>query len=178
MEEDLEQLRYPIGKFSAPASSMPGIRAANIRTLLQLTRRLRVAIDGLSNDQLNTPYREGGWTVRQVIHHLADSHMNGFIRFKQALVEDWPKITPFNEKAWAELVDSKTLPIETSLVMIEGLHARWVALLEGMSTDDFHRGYEHPENGRIPLAKALALYDWHARHHTAHITQLRGRMGW
>jgi hypothetical protein len=131
----------------------------------------------LSDAQLDTPYREGGWTVRQVVHHIADSHANSYVRFKLALTEDWPTIKPYDEAAWARLADSR-LPIDSSLVFVESLHARWVALLSSLSETDFERGYNHPESGRKTLSLALAHYDWHSRHHTAHITSLREREGW
>lgn len=156
---------------------MTGIRAAHIQGLRLLPERLRAAVKGLSDAQLDTPYREGGWTVRQVVHHVADSHANALIRFKLALTEDWPPIKPYDQKAWAELADSK-LPIDGSLAFIGALHERWVALLESMTEDDFRKGYVHPENGRQNLATVLALYEWHGRHHTAHITGLRARMSW
>jgi hypothetical protein len=175
---EMDDIRYPIGQFSAPASSMPGIRTAHIHTLGKLPERLRAAVDGLSDEQLDTPYREGGWTVRLVVHHIAVSHANAYIRFKLALTEDWPTIKLYDEAAWAELADGKTLPLAPSLAMIEGLHARWLALLEAMTSDDYHRGFNHPERGQVPLAMALAMYDWHARHHLAHITNLRKRQGW
>ena len=171
-------LRYPIGHFTPPAASLPGIRAAHIETLRQLPDRLREVTAGLSDAQLDTPYRDGGWTVRQVIHHLADSHANAYIRVKLALTEDWPTVKPYNEAAWAELADSRNLPIAGSMAMIEALHGRWVVLLESLSEEDFHKGFEHPAMGRQNLAKVLALYDWHSRHHTAHITGLRQRQGW
>jgi uncharacterized damage-inducible protein DinB len=174
---DLDDLRYPIGRFSPPAASVPGIRAAHFQTVRLLPERLRAAVAGLHDTQLDTPYREGGWTVRQVVHHVADSHAMAYARCKLALTEDWPTISPYNEKAWAELADSR-LPVEVSLAMIEALHARWVALLESLSEEDFQKGYNHPERGRETLAKALAMYDWHSRHHTAHITSLRARQGW
>jgi hypothetical protein len=174
---ELDDLRYPIGRFIPPASSQPGIRAAHIQTVRLLPERLRAAVAGLNDTQLDTPYREGGWTVRQVVHHLADSHAMAYARCKLALTEDWPTINPYNEAAWANLRDSK-LPIVVSLAMIEGLHGRWVALLESLSEDDFRKGFNHPERGRVDLAKALAMYDWHSRHHTAHITGLRARKGW
>lgn len=173
-----EELRYPIGRFSAPASSMPGIRLANIHTLKMLSQRLRQAIDGLGDVQIDTPYREGGWTVRQVVHHIADSHANAFIRFKLSLTEEWPSIKPYNEAAWAELADSKNLPLEPSLAIIDGIHTRWAILLESMDGEDYHKGFEHPEHGRLTLAKALAMYDWHSRHHVAHITNLRLSRDW
>jgi hypothetical protein len=175
---DLDMLRYPIGRFTPPASSMGGIRAAHIQTLRLLPERLATAVNGLTDAQLDTPYREDGWTARQVVHHLADSHVNAYIRFKLALTEDWPVIKPYDEAAWASLPDSRWLPVEGSLALIAALHGRWVALLEALTDEDFRRGYEHPENGRVNLAKALALYDWHSRHHTAHILNLRQRQGW
>jgi len=175
--KELDDLRYPIARFSPPASSTPGIRAAQIQTLRLLPERLRAAVAGLNDAQLDTPYREGGWTVRQVVHHLVDSHVNGYIRFKLALTEDWPTIKPYDQAAWAELADSQ-LPIDVSLTLIETLHARWVALLASLSDEDFQKGYLHPEDGRVNLATALAIYEWHSRHHTAHITSLRTRMGW
>jgi hypothetical protein len=175
---DLDDLRFPIGRFSAPASSLPGIRAAHIQTLQQLGSRLRAAVSGLDDAQLDTPYREGGWTARQVVHHVADSHANAYIRFKLALTEDWPTIKTYDEAAWANLADSRWLPIDGSLALTEALHGRWVALLESMPDEDFHKGYTHPEHGRQNLAKALAMYDWHARHHVAHISSLRVRKGW
>ena len=175
---DMDDLRFPIGRFSAPASSMAGIRAAHIQTLRLLPERLRAATSGLTDAQLDTPYREDGWTCRQVVHHVADSHANAYIRFKLALTEEWPTIKPYDESAWANLPDSRWLPIESSLNLITALHARWVELLESMADDGFHRGYNHPELGRQNLAKALALYEWHSRHHTAHITSLRKRQGW
>ena len=175
---DQDDLRYPIGKFSPPASSMAGIRAAHINTLRVLPERLRAAVDGLSDTQLDTPYREGGWTVRQLVHHVADSHANCYVRFKLALTEEWPTIKPYDEAAWANLADSRWLPVEISLVLTAALHTRWVALLESMSEDDFQKGFTHPQRGSQNLAKTLALYDWHSRHHTAHITSLRARQGW
>ncbi len=175
---DLDDLRYPIGRFNPPASSLPSIRAAHIQTLRMLPERLRAAVSGLSDEQLDTPYREGGWTVRQVVHHLADSHAVSFIRMKLALTEDWPTVKPYDEAAWANLADSRALPIDGSLAMIEALHGRWVALLESLGEEDFYKGFEHPDHGRQNLAKALAIYDWHSRHHTAHIAGLRARQGW
>ncbi|MGP8173880.1 MAG: YfiT family bacillithiol transferase [Terracidiphilus sp.] len=174
---DLDDLRYPIGRFSPLASSLAGIRAAHIQTLRLLPERLRAAVAGLSDAQLDTPYREDGWTVRQVVHHLADSHAMAYTRCKQALTEDWPTEARYDEAAWAELADSR-LPVDVSLALIEALHGRWVALLESLSDEDFQKGYNHPERGQENLAKALAMYDWHCRHHTAHITSLRARRGW
>jgi hypothetical protein len=174
---EVDDLRYPIGRFKPAASSEAGIHAAHIQALRLLPGEFRAAVSGLSDAQLDTPYRDDGWTVRQVVHHLADSHANSFIRFKLALTEDWPTIKPYDEAAWARLADSD-LPIDGSLAFIEALHARWVTLLESMTDEDFKKGYNHPENGRQDLARALALYEWHGRHHTAHITALRARKGW
>jgi hypothetical protein len=173
----LEDFRFPIGRFSAPANSDAGLRATHIETLRMLPERMREAVSGLSDSQLDTPYREGGWTVRQVVHHVPDSHANCYVRFKLALTEDWPTIKSYDEKAWAKLADS-SLPVEVSLSMLAAVHGRWVALLESMSEEDFHKGYIHPEQGRQSLANVLAMYDWHSRHHLAHITSLRARRGW
>jgi uncharacterized damage-inducible protein DinB len=149
-----------------------------MEALRLLPERLRVAASGLSGTQLDTPYREGGWTVRQVVHHVADSHMNSFVRFKLALTEDWPTVKPYDEAAWARLADSE-LAIDGSLVFIDALHARWVALLKSIPDADFEkRGFHHPENGQQTLDFALAFYAWHAQHHTAHINRLREREGW
>jgi uncharacterized damage-inducible protein DinB len=175
--QDLEALRYPVGRFIPPATSIPSVRSAQIQTLRLLPARLRAAVAGLSDKQIDTPYREGGWTVRQLVHHVFDSHANSYIRFKLALTEDWPTIKPYDQAAWAELEDSG-LPVDVSLTLIEGLHGRWVALLEAMTEEDFQKGFNHPEQGRQKLATTLALYDWHSRHHTAHITGLRARQGW
>jgi hypothetical protein len=175
---DLESLRYPIGRFNAPASKLAGIRVAHIQTLRTLPGNLRAVVSGLTDNQIDTPYREGGWTVRQLVHHVADSHANSYVRFKLALTEDWPTIKPYDEAAWAELADSRRLPVEPSLELTAALHTRWVGLLESLSEEDFQRGYNHPEMGRQNLATALALYEWHSRHHIAHITGLRARNGW
>jgi uncharacterized damage-inducible protein DinB len=174
---DLDDLRFPVGRFSPPASTLPGIRVAHIQTLRMLPGVLRTAVAGLNDAQLDTPYREGGWTVRQVVHHVPDSHAMCYTRFKLALTEDWPTIKPYDEAAWANLADSK-LPIEVSLAMLEAVHGRWVALLESMTEEDFQKGFTHPERGSQKLVTTLALYDWHSRHHTAHITGLRARQGW
>jgi len=175
--QDLDDLRYPVGRFNPPAASLPSIRSAHIQTLRQLPANLRAAVRGLSDAQLDTPYRDGGWTVRQVIHHVADSHANSYVRFKLALTEEWPTIKLYDEAAWARLADSG-LPVDVSLTWIEAMHGRWVVLLESMTEEDFQQGFNHPENGRQNLARTLALYDWHSRHHTAHITGLRARQGW
>ena len=167
----------PLESLVPPAESTPAVRAEQIVTLRLLPERLRAAVDGLNDSQLDTPYRDGGWTVRQVVHHIADSHANSYVRFKLALTEDWPTIKPYDEAAWARLPDSRQA-IEPSLVLITGLHQRFVGLLESMSEEDFERGFNHPERGPMTFATNLAIYDWHSRHHTAHITSLRARKGW
>ena len=174
---ELEALRYPIGRFRRPSGTTAEARRAQIQTLRMLPERLREAVSGLDDPRLDVPCREGGWTVRQLVHHVADSHINSYTRFKLALTEDWPTIKPYDEVAWAKLADSR-LPIDGSLVLLDSLHARWVALLESLSETDFERGYVHPEQGRQALAFALAIYAWHSLHHTAHITGLRERQGW
>jgi uncharacterized damage-inducible protein DinB len=174
---EMDDLRYPIGRFRMPASSGPDARTAHIQVLRELPERLTAAVAGLNDAQLDTPYREGGWTVRQLVHHVADSHANCYVRFKLALTEDWPTIRAYDEKAWANLADSR-LPVDASLALTAALHARWVSLIESMSEDDFQKGFTHPENGKQKLSIVLAIYDWHSRHHVAHITALRGREGW
>jgi uncharacterized damage-inducible protein DinB len=171
---NLDELRYPIGRFNPAAT---GSRADQIETLRRLPERLRAVVAGLNDTQLDTPYREGGWTVRQLVHHVADSHANSYVRVKMALTEEDPTITAYDEAAWARLPDSQ-MPIEVSLPLIEAVHARLVSLLESMSEADYQRTFRHPERGQVTLANNLALYDWHSRHHTAHITSLRERMGW
>ena len=171
-------LRYPVGPFVRPQSVSPSERAANIRAIAGLPANLRAAVDGLSDEQLATPYRDGGWNVRQVVHHIADSHMNSFIRFRLALTENEPTIKPYDEVACAELADSRTSPIELSLTLLDSLHARWITMLESMSDADFARAFRHPEIGLVTLEVNTALYAWHSRHHVAHITSLRERMGW
>jgi uncharacterized damage-inducible protein DinB len=140
--------------------------------------KLRAAVRGLSNQQLDTPYREGGWTVRQVVHHVPDSHLNSYIRFKWAMTEDEPTIKPYYEDRWAELQDSKVTPIEVSLTLLESLHQRWMLLLRSFREEDWKRKLRHPELGEMTLDHMLSLYAWHGRHHVAHITSLRERMGW
>jgi uncharacterized damage-inducible protein DinB len=166
--------RYPVGKFD-PAN-YPS-RGDNIAIIAELPANLAKAVSGLSDEQLDTPYREGGWTLRQTVHHVADSHINSICRFKLALTEDVPMIRPYEEGLWAELADSK-MPVDASLKLIDGLHARWAAMLKSMSDDDFERKLKHPESGEWTLDKMLALYAWHSRHHTAHITTTRERRGW
>jgi hypothetical protein len=175
--EIIEDLRYPLGKFD-PATFNTGSRQENIRTITDLPKNISAAVLGFNDAQLDTPYRPGGWTVRQTVHHVADSHMNSYVRFKLALTEDEPPtIVPYYEDRWAELDDSE-LPVGVSLALIDSLHTRWAALLNSMSDADFERKFHHPETGEWTLDTALALYAWHSRHHTAHITKLRQREGW
>lgn len=171
-------LRYPVGRFTPVADGTPAVREAGIEEIAALPVRMRDAVSGLDERQLDTPYREGGWTVRQVVHHLADSHMNGFIRVKLALTEDTPTIKPYDENAWSGLADMR-LPIDISLRLLDALHARWVAVYRAMSPRDFARTFFHPEHGEhLTLDRHVQSYAWHSRHHVAHITALRRRMGW
>lgn len=173
-----EDLRYPIGEFDRNYKNSVGARQERIETIAELPKRVYEAVAGLDDAQLETPYRPGGWTVRQTIHHLADSHANSLIRFKLTLTEDEPPtIRPYYEDRWAELGDSR-LPVDVSLKMLEALHTRWLVLLNSMSESDFQKKFIHPETGEWTLDGALALYAWHSRHHTAHITSLRERRGW
>ena len=169
--------RYPIGKFRRDAVDLANHDSA-IATLAELPAKMRSAVEGLGASQLEMPYRESGWTVRQLVHHVADSHMNAYIRIRLALTEDWPTIKPYEEKAWAELSDAKSAPIDLSLEVLDGLHARWTLLLKSLTDAQWQRGYVHPVNGRQTIAEATALYDWHSRHHVAHIVELRKRKGW
>jgi len=171
-------LRYPVGKFQWPAAVTPAEREHFIATIAGAPATYRQAVHGLDSQQLDTPYREGGWTVRQVIHHVPDSHMNSYCRFKLALTEEAPSIKGYAEDLWAELADGRTGPVDTSLALLENLHRRWVILLKSMTDQDFARTFRHSEHGLIRLDSTLALYDWHCRHHAAHITGLRERLGW
>lgn len=173
-----DDLRFPIGRFAAPAAYTPGARDTYIETIARTPGDLRAALRGLSPAQLEEPYRPGGWTVRQVVHHVPDSHLNAYVRFKLALTEDAPTIKPYDEARWAELEDSRSTPIEVSLSLLEAVHDRWVRILRAMSADDFAREYTHPEMGKRPLDFMLALYAWHGPHHVAHVTALRARKGW
>lgn len=171
-------LRYPAGRFQAPETIDTALRSAWIEQVAELPPRLWDAISGLSDSQLDTPYRPGGWTVRQVVHHLADSHINSYVRFKLALTETEPVVKPYNEALWAEVPEARTAPPETSLQLIEALHSRWVAMLRQMSESDFARTFRHPEYGTARLDTTLGLYAWHGRHHVAQITSLREREGY
>jgi uncharacterized damage-inducible protein DinB len=169
--------RYPIGRFKRPKTITLPQRLAAIVTLAELPAKLTEAVDGLDRAQLDTPYREGGWTVRQLVHHLADSHMNAFIRVRLALTQDCPTIVPYDEKAWALLHDAAA-PAGWSLAIVESLHARWVMMLESLSEEQWHRPFIHPERGESTIEPMVLMYAWHSLHHVAHITRLRDREGW
>jgi hypothetical protein len=174
----MTDLRYPIGKFHFDGPLTEERKQTSLDDIARTPANLRAAVERLSEPQLDTPYRPGGWTVRQVVHHVPDSHMNAYIRFKLALTEDEPTIKPYEQQLWADLDDTKSTPIEVSLAMLDSLHDRWVRLLQSLTPKDWKLGFRHPELGLVSLEKNLALYAWHGRHHTAHITALREREGW
>ena len=174
----MDDLRFPTGTLSIDPQPTAATRRASIDAIAAAPAALRRAVQGLADPQLDTPYRPGGWTVRQVVHHLPDSHMNAYIRFKLALTEESPTIKAYDEAAWACLADGVETPIETSLAMLEALHGRWVILLHGMQDPDFRRPLVHPERGPVTNDWLLQVYAWHGAHHVAHITRLREREGW
>jgi uncharacterized damage-inducible protein DinB len=174
----MNDLRYPVGKFHYEGSLSPEQQQAFLDEIAKTPANLRAAIRGLSEAQLDTPYRPDGWTVRQVVHHVPDSHLNSYVRFKLALTEDEPTIKPYAEDRWAELADSKATPIEVSLTLLDSLHDRWVRLLQSLTPEQWKRTFRHPDLGPMTLEKTLALYAWHGRHHVAHVTELRKRMSW
>jgi uncharacterized damage-inducible protein DinB len=169
--------RYPIGKFAMPADVTPERRHTAIEEIASTPAKLRAAVKGLNDSQLDTPYREGGWTVRQVVHHVPDSHMNAFARLKLALTEDKPTIKPYDEAAWAELADAK-MPIEVSQTLLDSVHARWDQLWRSLKTEDFARKLVHPDHGDRTVDWILFVYEWHGKHHVAHITELRKQKSW
>ena len=177
MTTDAIDMRYPIGKFARPAEFTASLRAEHIAALRELPEKMRQAVAGLNDAQLDTPYREGGWTVRQLVHHVADSHVMAYTRIKMALTEDWPAICNYQEAEWANLADS-SLPVGVSLDLLAAVHTRWVALLESLSDADFEKGYVHPKGGQQKLALVLSIYAWHSLHHVAHVARLRERQGW
>src|SRR5947208_1499116 len=170
--------RYPIGKFNWSGSSTAEERSRFIDEIAAVPQLMRSAAAGLNSSQLDTPYRTGGWTVRQVVHHVPDSHMNSYVRFKLALTEDAPTIKPHDEARWAELPDTKATPIEVSLTLLDSLDDRWMRLLQSLDGDAWKRTFRHPDIGPMTLEKSLALYAWHGRHHVAHITELRKQKSW
>jgi uncharacterized damage-inducible protein DinB len=178
-ETPVTDLRYPIGQFSYDQAMTDARRAECVARIAAAPARLRAAVAGLDEAQLDTPYRPGGWTVRQVVHHVPDSHLNAYTRIRLALTEETPTIKPYEEARWAELPDARMLPVEVSLALLEALHARWVALLEGLDAVAGARQFRHPEHGRLmTVDELLALYAWHGEHHAAHVLGLRTRMGW
>lgn len=170
--------RYPVGKFERRDLLMPEERREQIDAIAATPARMRAAVAGLSDAQLDMPYRDGGWSVRQVVHHVPDSHINSYCRFKFALTEENPTIKAYDEATWATLSDYKETPVETSLTLLESLHDRWVRLLRSMTDADFRRTLNHPEHGTLTLDAMLGLYGWHGRHHVGHITALRRQKGW
>ncbi len=169
--------RYPIGRFARPATVSADERASNIASIAGLPGALRDAVAGLSDAQLDTPYRAGGWTVRELVHHVADSHINAFCRVKLALSEERPLLRLYDEAEWVKQADAR-LPVLVSLQLLEPLHERWVAMLRGVAAADFSREVEHPETGIFSLDTLVAMYAWHGAHHVAHVTALRTREGW
>ncbi len=170
--------RYPIGKFELPKDVTPALRQAAIDDIAATPGRVRAAVAGLNDAQLDTPYREGGWTVRQVVHHLVDSHMNAYIRLRFALTENQPTIKPYDENNWANLEDARSAPVEVSLKLLEPLHERWVRLLHSVKPEEYARTLLHPDHGVKNVDWLLFLYSWHGKHHTAHITELRKQKRW
>jgi uncharacterized damage-inducible protein DinB len=180
LPEDKDKMdpRYPIGKYTPPQEATPALRQQAISAIAEAPAKLRAAVKGLNDEQLNTPYREGGWTVRQVAHHVPDSHMNAYMRFRLALTEQEPTIKPYEEARWAELADAKSAPVDVSLALLDSLHDRWVRLLHSLKPEDFARTFRHPDHGVRTVDWLLFLYAWHGRHHTAHVTELRRQKGW
>jgi len=174
----MEDPRYPIGAFAPPVSYTPEGRQGFIREIAELPSRVRAAVAGLTPEQLRCPYREEGWTLAQVVHHLADSHMNAYVRFKLAATADNPTVVGYDEAAWARCPDAVATRLDDSLAILDALHARWVSFLASLSPEAFARTYNHSVLGPVALDRALALYVWHGRHHVAHITRLRARQGW
>jgi len=174
----MTDLRYPVGKFTYEGPTTPEQRQELLHQIEQAPGRLRAAVKGLSQQQLDTPYRPEGWTVRQVAHHVPDSHLNAYIRTKLALTEDEPTIKPYAEDRWAQLADTRATHVEVSLAMLDSLHDRWVRLLRSLRPEEWKRTFRHPDLGPMSLEKNLALYAWHGKHHVAHITSLRERNGW
>jgi hypothetical protein len=175
-----DNLRYPLGEFSPKGTPLtPSERSELIDRIEAHPGRIRRTVEGLSDEQLDTPYREGGWTVRQVVHHLVDSHTNAYVRFKLGVTEEVPTIRPYDQDAWARCGDAVAGPLDLSLPLLEGLHRRWVAFLRTLSVEAFHRTMFHPEmDANLTLDTLLELYGWHCRHHEAHISGLRERAGW
>jgi hypothetical protein len=175
---NIDDLRYPVGKWIKQPSVDAAGCAALIEQIAAAPAGLSAAVKGMTDQQLDTPYRDGGWTPRQIVHHIADSHMNAYIRFKLGVTEDKPTIKPYDEKTWSQTTDSVSGPVDASLTMVDVLHRRWVLFLRSLDPGSFARTIVHPERGPMTLSDLLQLYAWHGKHHTAHITGLRQRMGW
>jgi hypothetical protein len=176
---ELDTLRYPVGRFTFPSEVSASERKEMLAIIEALPAKMRAAVEVLNDKQLDTPYRDGGWTVRQVVHHVFDSHVNAYIRMKLAVTEDTPTIKPYDQDKWSELADARTAPVEVSLSLLEGVHRRWMIFLQSLKVEDYQLCFFHPEQKRkISLDQTLALYSWHSRHHLAHITELRKRMAW
>ena len=178
MSETERSLQYPIGALESDASLDEAGRERHLRSIETLPERLRQAVDGLDDDQLDTPYRPGGWTVRQVVHHLVDSHVNAYVRFKLAATESEPTIRVYDEKAWARESEAATAPVGLSLDLLEALHRRWVVWMRDLPEDAWSRGLRHPESGPMNLSQLLSVYGWHSEHHLAHVLRVREREGW
>lgn len=175
----VNNIEFPIGKFNSPENITAELLQSWIGEIETFPKNLKMEVEKLSDMQLDTPYREGGWSIRQVVNHCADSHMNSLIRFKLALTEEKPTIKPYFEDRWAELEDSKNMPIEPALKLLDGLHERWIVLLRNLTNEQLERTFTHPESGKqFRLDENIGLYTWHCKHHLAHITNLKLRMGW
>lgn len=174
----MDDLRYPIGPFRFDPAVSDATRRSAIETIAETPLNLRDAVGGLNDQRLDTPYRPDGWTVRQVVHHVADSHLNAYVRFRLALTEEEPLVRPYDERQWAELRDARGAPVEVSLVLLEALHDRWVRLLSSLPSAAMGRTLRHPEHGLLTVDHLLQMYAWHGRHHVAHITRLRERREW
>jgi hypothetical protein len=174
----MTDLRYPIRRFDVVTDISDEERKGLIQQIEDAPAKLRAAVKGLSNEQLDTPYRPEGWTVRQLVHHLPDSHINAYVRMKLALTEENPAIKTYDEALWAGLIDTQNTPLEVSLDLLDALHKRWVVLMRSVSKKDYARTFQHPEWGAVPIDMAISIYAWHGLHHVAHITSLRERMGW
>jgi hypothetical protein len=173
-----DDVRYPVGACEWPADITGEEKRRHLLDIAELPAKLREAVAGVAPQHLDIPYREGGWTIRQIVHHIPDSHMNSYVRFKLALTEDQPIIKPYDEKLWAEMAEARTAPIEMSLAMVDALHGRWSLMLQNMTDADFERSIIHSEIGALKLKSMVAGYGWHCRHHVAQIVATRRRMGW
>jgi uncharacterized damage-inducible protein DinB len=174
----MDDARYPIGRFQFQPAVDAAARRESIRHIAETPERLAAAVRGLSEEQLEEPYRPGGWSIRQVAHHVPDSHVNAYVRLKLALTEEAPLIKPYDEQAWARLADVAATPVDVSITLLRALHQRWVSLLESLDETAWQRTFTHPDHGAVTIEWLLQMYSWHGRHHVAHITSLRQRKGW